>query len=697
MAQPQRPADVHQDELCPPNKCYALMDANKKIDLDNPIAMDLLGEFWHTFQEDGLKYRLKFVLDRKEITFSEMVPDFLNTLGFTLELRSPSNFKKTRRVQPWQTLGKIFTRCLTTRVTGHDQPPLQIMQIARDKYHNLEDDAMVKNIFNSGKHKDGVGMKIPSWMITDEMKLMDHYRIKAKCTKVKEHLIAEEIEKLVEGAETGENVEVDSSCLRQNDNPIVPVTRLEPRMIRKVRSYLFEHLKTRFMSRKKFHALAQHLQEVMEESLPKMVNERVKELTKKQVSLYVAEGLIMEREKSQTDVAKMIADSIQQERENLRAEISSQITDSITNHIPSPSVVRLRDQDDPHDDAHPEGENDAKRQKTSEHGTFVSRESSSGQDYESEPGPSTSDQIQNFLKNDIVWESGKEILVSPHPQNPTLVVQSCQIDPKALVLSLVNQDLLYLKKGSSGPEKIVMSLHKFFSVIFPDNDIEERTSIWVDKCMKKFNPYPRYNVEHWKNPLAKILYINKQIAPEKPKEEIYSNSKIVQIIKTYWELGHQHKFITKIVARRANGNIVSITESDYKNLNKYDIEDMYLLIVCGKVVDYAETRLLWSLLVIIRSIEKYKMFSIVSKLVYGIIYKNRKKEKKVIRHQEISKFCDATLKRVLEGLKSYNNDVKYGYVTSSLSKEDVEYLQLFEKEIEERLKHRDQIDDGKCT
>ncbi|GJU93847.1 putative ribonuclease H-like domain-containing protein [Tanacetum coccineum] len=38
MAQPQRQADVHQDELCPPNKRYALMDANKKIDLDNPLC-----------------------------------------------------------------------------------------------------------------------------------------------------------------------------------------------------------------------------------------------------------------------------------------------------------------------------------------------------------------------------------------------------------------------------------------------------------------------------------------------------------------------------------------------------------------------------------------------------------------------------------------------------------------------------------
>ncbi|GJS90373.1 hypothetical protein Tco_0773009 [Tanacetum coccineum] len=29
-----------------------------------------MGQFWHTLQEDGSKYRLKFVLDRKEITLT---------------------------------------------------------------------------------------------------------------------------------------------------------------------------------------------------------------------------------------------------------------------------------------------------------------------------------------------------------------------------------------------------------------------------------------------------------------------------------------------------------------------------------------------------------------------------------------------------------------------------------------------------
>ncbi|GJT71195.1 hypothetical protein Tco_1030481 [Tanacetum coccineum] len=245
--------------------------------------------------------------------------------------------------------------------------------------------------------------------------------------------------------------------------------------------------------------------------------------------------------------------------------------------------------------------------------------------------------MKNFLKNDIVWESRLEIIVTPHPQRPTPVVQSCQRDPKAPELSLVNQYLLYLKKGSSGPEKIMMSLHKFAAVIFPDDDIKEITSIWVDKYVKKFNPYARYNVEHWKNPLAKIFYIKKQKEPRKPKSTVI------------WEKVHDFQLGVESYQQIVNLTTPTIT---------------------------------------FPGIKKFKVFYIVSEPVYGIIYK---KEKRVMRHQEIHKFCNATLKRVIEGLKSCNNDVKHGYVTQSLSNEDVEYLQLFEEEIEERLKYRNQM------
>ncbi|GKC80734.1 hypothetical protein Tco_1131508, partial [Tanacetum coccineum] len=52
-----------------------------------------------------------------------------------------------------------------------------ISRRARDMYHNLQDDDIMKNIFNSGRHKNKVGMQIPAWMITDEMKKNRAFRM----------------------------------------------------------------------------------------------------------------------------------------------------------------------------------------------------------------------------------------------------------------------------------------------------------------------------------------------------------------------------------------------------------------------------------------------------------------------------------------------------------------------------------------
>ncbi|GJT75643.1 hypothetical protein Tco_1042368 [Tanacetum coccineum] len=384
MAQQQHAADVHPDELCPPNKRYDLMDANKKVDLEHvqcppeskiltniiknhPLRFSIaasssvpwiyMAQFWHTLKEDGSKYRLKFMLDKKELTltlddfrtifhlpqatdnnhnsfvpppsFSDMVPFYKQVLGFTMELKTSSSFKTTGLLQPWQTLCKIFSKCLTTRVTGWDQPPLQIMQMmycfvnnihvdyaellweglyyslhhptssipyprftkiivshymtifpdisrrARDKYHNLQDDDIMKNIFNSRRHKDKMyaevfGIDVPltqsqptestqgthrtpsaprrSTRLTppapvpnvdkaDEMILQDTLQVsivehksheeqeaRENVALVDEHLASEEIEKKVDGQE---NV-VDDSSIPRNDESNIPGTRIEP-------------------------------------------------------------------------------------------------------------------------------------------------------------------------------------------------------------------------------------------------------------------------------------------------------------------------------------------------------------------------------------------------------------------------------------------------------------------------------------
>ncbi|GJS97854.1 hypothetical protein Tco_0804822 [Tanacetum coccineum] len=379
--------------------------------------------------------------------------------------------------------------------------------------------------------------------------------------------------------------------------------------------YLSGHLKTAFMPRKSFHELANHLQEVMQESLPSI-------------------------QKMQAEVAQIVADAIQKERENLLAKITSQINNAISNHIPSqvdssvrsymsnhvlhvhPTqaskikfegltatntlcrsyVIRLRDQDDHHDDAHPDGENK---------------------------------------------------------------MDKYAIDDDKLLAEKVSQEL-------------VEEMAKIVD--------EAKLRKVVDKYVKKFNPYAQYNVEHWKNLHAKIFYIKRQKEPGKPIVEVYSNSKIVQVIKTIVELGHEHKFETEIIMTPETGLLWLLSVFITSTVIWERVYDFQL-----GLESYQHNVDLTVPTITFLSMKKKKRFSIITEPIHGIIYKNNKKEKRMMGHHEIHKFFDATLKRVLEGLKSYNNDVKHGYVTPSLNKEDVEYLQLFEEEIEERLKHRDQM------
>ncbi|GKF37063.1 hypothetical protein Tco_0113821, partial [Tanacetum coccineum] len=102
MAHQQHAADVHPDELCPPNKRYNLMDANKKVDLEH---VQCLSE-------------------------SKILMNIINRI-----IRYDSALQHQHLY-----LGFIWHR----------------------------------------RNKNTVGMRIPPWMITEEMKLTEHYKVYAE-------------------------------------------------------------------------------------------------------------------------------------------------------------------------------------------------------------------------------------------------------------------------------------------------------------------------------------------------------------------------------------------------------------------------------------------------------------------------------------------------------------------------------------
>ncbi|GJS86522.1 hypothetical protein Tco_0769158 [Tanacetum coccineum] len=61
---------------------------------------------------------------------------------------------------------------------------LDIPRRLHEHYHRVENDEVVKSIFNSKKNKEGYGMLIREWMLTKEIKLTAHYRMYAAIFRV---------------------------------------------------------------------------------------------------------------------------------------------------------------------------------------------------------------------------------------------------------------------------------------------------------------------------------------------------------------------------------------------------------------------------------------------------------------------------------------------------------------------------------
>nr|GEX86657.1 reverse transcriptase domain-containing protein [Tanacetum cinerariifolium] len=728
MAHQQLVADVHPDELCPPNKRYDLMDANKKIDLEHvqcppksKILMNIIknhllrfniaasfsvpwiymAQFWHTLKEEGSKYRLKFMLDGKELSltlvdfgiifllpqatdnnhdsfmsppsFYDMIPFYKNHLGFAMELKTSSSFKTTGLLQPWQTLCKIFSKCLTTCVTGWDQPPLQIMQMLYCFINNIHvdyaellwdgihyslystslipyprftkiiighymtnfpeisrraRDKMYAEVFGidvpliqspptestQRTHRTPsapripnpkvdaaesstptrsivIRLRLPQWRSTrltppapiptvdkeDKLIYNIHYKQVLLRTKVdkssklekvwrwlkstchlrrlkrwwkdksmmlmivqflgmmniifsaleeEEDEITNEVYEL-KRMEKGKNIEesritpfptpirsprihidlvsLDTEKLQElmvphttpsssspsnklsHTNRLLSVFKAKPARFKLYKTffqelqgrygYLFEHLRAKFMPRKSFVTLADHLHDALAESLQVVLNKHVKEQVEQQVP----------------------------------------------------------QQDDPYDDAHPEGENSIKRQKTSKYGAYVSGELLFEKDNDQEQGPTTSSNQEQTDGYDFWTDS----YASDDDEIPTKqvlqdIIEEVSLNVDEAKLKKIDDEMLR-QRCTSGDEH---QYHIEQMKNFLKSDI-----IWESRKAILISPHPRKTTP---------LVLSCQRDPE------------------------------EIIARRANDCIVLITEPDFKNLNKNNIEDMYLLIMNGK-------------------------------------------------------------------------------------------------------------------
>ncbi|GKE08387.1 hypothetical protein Tco_1411938 [Tanacetum coccineum] len=203
------------------------------------------------------------------------------------------------------------------------------------------------------------------------------------------------------------------------------------------------------MPKKDMEAISNVVHDTLKKVVPLMVNKTTNDGIKKNLIKVVAEGFRMEREKVKNNIAAMVAEPVRKEQDRTWVELLLQVTnDAANNHknadLPiwlalkykyektAPYVkpcrvvdVRTHDHEDHHDDARPEGESSAKRQKTSKHGMYTNGTNDDeipDEEVQCDSGEEHQyhlDQMQSYMESQIVWESRKEDLTMQIPKKPT--------------------------------------------------------------------------------------------------------------------------------------------------------------------------------------------------------------------------------------------------------------------------------------
>ncbi|GJY60193.1 hypothetical protein Tco_0460850 [Tanacetum coccineum] len=234
--------------------------------------------------------------------------------------------------------------------------------------------------------------------------------------------------------------------------------------------------------------------------------------------------------------------------------------------------------------------------------------------------------------------------------------------------------------------------------------------------------YPQLSIQHWKDSWHKKVYKQNQKKVRKNPEDYYSNHGIIEVVRIITNHPHGLDFMEQTIVMRANDKPDKFSEDDFKYLNKNDIEDLYYL--CrSKEIDNRKVKLMNLLITFIRSyviwervlifqlgIESYQMkvnltaptltflgieehapYIIVDEPQMGLIYLNSKDEKRVMYLEEIVKFCDATLEKVLNEVKLRMFKSKFLKKPPLLGELDQDIMKAYEREISKRLSHRQQM------
>ncbi|GJU96999.1 hypothetical protein Tco_1326270 [Tanacetum coccineum] len=261
-----------------------------------------------------------------------------------------------------------------------------------------------------------------------------------------------------------------------------------------------------------------------------------------------------------------------------------------------------------------------------------------------------------------------------------------------------NKDLEYLRYGSKGSNP-ALSISKMKAASYPDFGLELLVpeQMWIDDVCT-YDISAKYGISHWWFNRQKF-YIDRHDSSSRRKD-VRTHMRILSVvrIKAYSRYGYD--YLSEIVLRRADFQEHTIAEKDFKNLYPSDFEDLNLLLLQGHLdhLPGSDKRMLSTALNLTKpgwdaTGYEFKHDYTIIESPRAVVFLVDNNDRKIMRFNEIYKFSDGTLTRILEALDYRVKEFKVkrlnpGMNTRFWTQKDVTRSKEFIAAIERRLKTR---------
>ncbi|GJU90943.1 hypothetical protein Tco_1303366 [Tanacetum coccineum] len=283
----------------------------------------------------------------------------------------------------------------------------------------------------------------------------------------------------------------------------------------------------------------------------------------------------------------------------------------------------------------------------------------------------------------------------------------------------INNDLKYLQGGVS-TMTYTTSTTKTKAAQYDLPSIEDMVpNIW-SPVKVAYDKYALWGISHWREQRKSFYAYARGI---QSRGDVYSTKRILAVTHVKVMRKHGYGYLEEIVVRRADNVLYRFKEGDFPRLRINDIEDMLILVVQNRltnlsgddVADFAIALRMFTRSLVIQKrvedlqlgVESYQKKINVTKPdttrpdlrkrhpytpykdPQGFIYVDDYKRNRLMRSDELYKFSDGTLTRLLSSLEDITKNIDMEYLPkrrwSTLEKKRAHFMI---KDINKLLKER---------